>query len=60
MDKDGIAGATQQVEGSIKEAIGKVTGDAELQAEGATDKATGKTDNTAGAAQGAARDTAGK
>ena len=60
MDKDRIAGATQQVEGSIKEAIGKVTGDAELQAEGATDRAAGKAQNTVGSAKDAVRDTAGK
>ena len=32
MDKDRIAGTAKQVKGSVKEAIGKITGDAKLQA----------------------------
>jgi uncharacterized protein YjbJ (UPF0337 family) len=38
MDKDRIDGAGKKVTGSVKEAIGKVTGDAKLQAEGTADK----------------------
>ena len=34
MDKDRIEGAGKQVKGAIKDAAGKVTGDATLQAEG--------------------------
>jgi len=34
MDKDRIAGAAKQVKGSVKEAIGKVTGDAKTQDRG--------------------------
>ena len=30
MDKDRIAGAAHQVKGSVKESIGKVTGDAKV------------------------------
>ena len=60
MDKDRIAGAAKQVKGSIKEAIGKVTGDAKLQAEGAADKVAGKAQNTVGGAKDAVRDTAGQ
>ena len=33
MDKDRIEGSAKQAEGLIKETIGKVTGDAKLQAE---------------------------
>lgn len=37
MDKDRIAGAAHQVKGAVKEALGKVTGDAKTQAEGAAE-----------------------
>jgi uncharacterized protein YjbJ (UPF0337 family) len=56
MDKDRIAGSAKQVKGSVKEAIGKVTGDTKTQAEGATEKAAGKVQNTVGGAKDAARD----
>ena len=42
MDKDRIVGAARQVKGAVKETIGRVTGDAKTQAEGATEKAAGK------------------
>jgi uncharacterized protein YjbJ (UPF0337 family) len=58
MDKDRIAGAAKQVKGSIKEAIGKVSGDAKTQAEGAAEKAAGKAQNTAGGAKDAVREVA--
>jgi uncharacterized protein YjbJ (UPF0337 family) len=48
MDKDRINGAADQAKGSIKEAAGKVTGDAKLQAEGTLDKATGKVESAIG------------
>jgi uncharacterized protein YjbJ (UPF0337 family) len=38
MDKDRIAGAAKKIKGSIKETIGKATGDAKLEAEGEADK----------------------
>ena len=34
MDKDRIEGAAKQTKGAVKEAVGKVVGDAKLQAEG--------------------------
>ena len=34
MDKDRIKGSAKQVKGSVKEAVGKLTGDAILEAEG--------------------------
>jgi uncharacterized protein YjbJ (UPF0337 family) len=43
MDKDRIGGAAKQVKGSVKEAVGKLTGDTATQAEGAAEKAAGKT-----------------
>lgn len=56
MDKDRVAGAAKQVKGSVKEAIGKVTGDTGTQAEGAADKAAGKTQSTVGGVKDSARD----
>lgn len=57
MDKDRIDGAAKQVKGSIKEAIGKVTGDSKTQAEGVAEKAAGKVQSSVGGAKDAARDT---
>ena len=57
MDKDRIDGAARQVKGSIKEAVGKVTGDSKTQAEGIAEKAAGKLQNSVGGAKDAARDT---
>lgn len=57
MDKDRIAGAAKQATGSVKEAIGKVTGDTKVQAEGTTEKASGKVQNTVGGAKDGVCDT---
>jgi uncharacterized protein YjbJ (UPF0337 family) len=56
MDKDRAAGIGKQMKGSVKEAAGKVTGDARTQAEGKADKAEGKVQNAVGSAKDAARD----
>jgi uncharacterized protein YjbJ (UPF0337 family) len=48
MDKDRIAGAAKETKGTIKEAAGKVIGDAKLTAEGKSDKAEGKIQNAIG------------
>jgi len=56
MDKDRIEGAAHQVKGAIKEGIGKITGDAKTQAEGAAEKATGKVQNAVGGAKDTVRD----
>ena len=60
MDEDRFAGAAKQVKGSLKEAIGKITGNAEVQAEGAAEKSAGKAQNTAGGAKDAVRGIADK
>jgi uncharacterized protein YjbJ (UPF0337 family) len=60
MDDDRIEGAGKQVKGSIKEAIGKITGDRSAQAEGAIEKAKGKAQSALGKAKDAARDKLGK
>jgi uncharacterized protein YjbJ (UPF0337 family) len=56
MDKDRIEGAAKQVKGSIKEAVGKVTGDRQTQAEGVAEKAAGKVQNSIGGAKDAVRE----
>jgi uncharacterized protein YjbJ (UPF0337 family) len=48
MDNDRIAGAAKRIKGSIKETIGKATGDAKLEAEGKADKVEGKVQNAIG------------
>ena len=60
VDKDRLAGAAEQAKGSLKEAIGKITGNAEVQAEGAAEKSAGKAQNTAGGAKDAVRGIADK
>ncbi len=47
-DHDRIEGAAKQAEGSIKEGLGKLTGDEKLKAEGRADKVEGKVQNTVG------------
>jgi uncharacterized protein YjbJ (UPF0337 family) len=56
MDKDRIEGAANQAKGSIKEALGKATGDSKTQAEGAGQKTAGKVQSSAGKAKDTARD----
>jgi len=48
MDKDRIGGAAKQAKGAVKEAAGKVLGDAKLTAEGKSDKVEGKIQNAIG------------
>lgn len=56
MDKDRIQGSATQAKGAVKEAVGKVTGDAKLQAEGSADKAAGKIQNAVGGVKDAIRE----
>lgn len=56
MDEDRLKGIGKQVTGSIKEAIGKVTGDTKAQAEGAVEKTAGKAQNAVGDAKDTVRD----
>jgi uncharacterized protein YjbJ (UPF0337 family) len=56
MDKDRIAGAANQAKGAMKQAAGKITGDAKLQAEGAADKAKGEVQSAVGSAKDTFRD----
>jgi uncharacterized protein YjbJ (UPF0337 family) len=56
VDKDRIEGAGKQIKGSVKEGIGKVTGDEKLKNEGKVDKAEGKIQNTVGGLKDKVRD----
>ncbi|MDE8349426.1 MAG: CsbD family protein [Acidocella sp.] len=56
MDKDRIKGTAKKVVGSVKEATGKVTGDAKLEAQGKAEKAAGSVQNAVGNVKDAARD----
>ncbi len=57
MDKNRIDGAAKQVKGSIKEAVGKLTGDKRTQLEGTAEKQVGKAQRKAGEAADKVRDT---
>jgi uncharacterized protein YjbJ (UPF0337 family) len=57
MDKDRIKGAGRQIKGSVKEAIGKVTGNRRTEAEGAAEKNAGKVQSGAGKTKDTIRDT---
>ncbi len=56
MDKNRIKGVGKQVSGSIKEAVGKITGDTKTEAEGAAQKTAGKAQNAVGGAKDKVRD----
>jgi uncharacterized protein YjbJ (UPF0337 family) len=48
MNKDRIVGSGKQIKGSIKEAVGKLVGDAKLQLDGKADQVEGKAQNLVG------------
>ncbi len=56
MDKDRVEGAAHEAKGAVKEAFGKLSGDAKIQAEGAAEKAAGKVQNAIGGAKDVIRD----
>jgi uncharacterized protein YjbJ (UPF0337 family) len=60
MDKNRIDGIAKQVKGSVKEAIGKVTGDTRIQAEGNAEKNVGKAQAKIGEVADKLRDSARK
>jgi len=55
VDSDRVEGGLKQAKGAIKEAAGKVTGDAKLQGEGKADRVEGKIQNAVGGAKDALR-----
>lgn len=56
MDKNRINGAARQVKGAVKESLGKLTGDAKLEADGKADKLVGKAESAVGGVKDAIRD----
>jgi uncharacterized protein YjbJ (UPF0337 family) len=56
MDKNRIEGGAKQVKGSVKESIGKVTGNRRTEAEGAAEKTAGKVQGEFGKTKDAVRD----
>jgi uncharacterized protein YjbJ (UPF0337 family) len=58
MNKDRVEGAAKELKGSVKEAAGKLTGDAKLKTEGKADKVAGKVQNAVGGAEDAVKDRA--
>lgn len=51
MNKNTTEGDAKQIKGSVKEALGKVIGSDNLEAEGATEKADGKAQTNIGKKQ---------
>ena len=56
MDKDRVKGSLNQAGGKVKEAVGHVTGDSKMKAEGKGDQLKGKVQNAVGGAKDAMRD----
>ncbi|MDF4004109.1 CsbD family protein [Luteibacter sp. PPL552] len=56
MDKNRTEGAVRQAKGSIKEAIGKLTGNKRVELEGTAEKNVGKVQRKAGEAADAVRE----
>jgi uncharacterized protein YjbJ (UPF0337 family) len=48
MDKDRVIGSAKVIKGKVKEAVGKVIGDAKLETEGKAEKIEGKVQNAVG------------
>jgi uncharacterized protein YjbJ (UPF0337 family) len=55
MHKDEMKGAAKDMKGSVKETAGKMTGDRQMEAEGAADKTMGKLQKGVGNIKDAAR-----
>jgi len=58
MDREHVKGVADKAKGAIKEGVGKVTGDKEMENEGKLDKAKGSAHNAAGDVKDTARDAA--
>ena len=56
MHKDEVDGVGKQVKGSVKDAVGGLTGNEKLQAEGKLDKVEGKVQQKVGEVKDDARD----
>lgn len=51
MDKDRVTGIADKIKGTVKEVVGKVTGDTKTEMEGKGTKTAGKVQNTVGGAK---------
>jgi uncharacterized protein YjbJ (UPF0337 family) len=56
MDKEHVKGAADKAKGAMKDAVGGLTGDNKMQAEGKLDKAKGAAHNAAGDVKDAFKD----
>ncbi len=56
MDQDRVIGSAKEAKGTVKEAVGKVLGDAKLQADGKADKAEGAVQNAVGSVKDSVRE----
>ena len=56
MDKDRVKGTGKKVAGTVKEATGKVTGDRDLETNGAAEKTAGEVQNATGKTKDIVRD----
>lgn len=56
MHKDEAKGAAKDISGSVKEAVGKATGNERLEAEGVGERVEGKVQKGVGSLKDAARD----
>jgi uncharacterized protein YjbJ (UPF0337 family) len=56
MDKNKISGASNKGKGAVKQAVGRATGDAKLEASGHADKAKGAVQGAVGEAKDRVRD----
>ncbi|MHB1166740.1 MAG: CsbD family protein [Candidatus Nanopelagicales bacterium] len=48
VDKDRVTGSAKKAKGTVKQVVGKVIGDAKLEAEGTADKVEGSVQNAIG------------
>jgi len=55
MNKDHVKGTAEKAKGSVKDAVGGLTGDSKLQAEGKLDKAKGAVHKAVGDAKDAVK-----
>jgi uncharacterized protein YjbJ (UPF0337 family) len=56
MDKDRVEGSVKQAAGKVKEVAGKATGDEKLKHDGQADQVAGEVQNAVGGAKDAVRD----
>jgi uncharacterized protein YjbJ (UPF0337 family) len=60
MDKERIKGGVRKATGAVKEKVGRMTGDRDMEAEGKVDKAEGRIRSGVGHAKDAVREIVGK